>query len=127
MAWRMPTLRGVNHTFSTIVSGGPFVQLLKYVNYVQVSGNGGPATPLMAGATGSGASALMKSLLTADQHKGLDLTTDEWRVFAAWIDCNAPYLGSWESICITPTVERFTDVGDTSPPNGPPVGGGRGR
>lgn len=79
-----------------------FLNLLKHVSYVQVSGHGGPATPLAAYATGSGVSELMK-VIRDDNHKEVKLSTDEWRVFSAWIDCNAPYLGGWESICLTPT------------------------
>ena len=80
-----------------------FVQLLKYVNYVQMGGNVGPATPLPPNATGSRVSKLMKVISEGKQHKELDLNVGEWRAFAAWIDCNAPYLGSWQNICITPT------------------------
>jgi hypothetical protein len=80
-----------------------FVQLLRYVSYVQMGGNSGPATPLPANATGSRVSKLMKIISEGKQHKELDLNVGEWRAFAAWIDCNAPYLGSWQDICITPT------------------------
>ena len=27
---------------------------------------------------------------------GKDLTPDEWRAFSDWIDCNAPYYGSYD-------------------------------
>jgi hypothetical protein len=84
-----------------------FLNLLKYVKYVQVSGNGGPATPLAAGATGSGASALMKILTETRQHRDLNLSRDEKRVFSAWIDCNAPFLGGWSNICIKPTAQMI--------------------
>jgi len=94
-----------------------FLNLIQHVSYVQVSGNGGPATPLAAYATGSGASDLMKILRNED-HKNLELTTDEWRTFAAWIDCNAPYIGDWKRICIKPT-GKPAPVFDGPKPSGP--------
>jgi hypothetical protein len=35
-----------------------------------------------------------------NDHYNVKLDIQEWRALAAWIDCNAPYYGSWEEIKI---------------------------
>jgi len=70
-----------------------FAALLKFVNYVQVGGYAGGNLPLDAYATGSARSKLMQVLKQG--HRDVKLTRDEWRAFAAWIDCNAPFYGGW--------------------------------
>jgi len=79
-----------------------YLNLLKYVSYVQVGGHYGVKVPLAPNATGSRASRLMKLLKSG--HSDVKLSTDEWRAFAAWIDCNAPYYGSWAEVCSKPTM-----------------------
>lgn len=87
-----------------------FLHLLAYVSYVQMGGNKGPATPLPPNATGSRVSKLMKIIAEDKQHEKLELSIGEWRAFTAWIDCNAPYLGSWQNICISPTGKMPANV-----------------
>ena len=77
-----------------------FLNLLKYVSYIKVGGYEGEKLPLAVRATGSGASELMKIL--KNDHYNTKLDIDQWRALAAWIDCNAPYLGSWDEISIAP-------------------------
>ena len=77
-----------------------FLNLLEHVSYVRLSGYDGGNLPLPAYATGSHESSLMRIL--ADGHHGVELGLDEWRLLAAWIDCNAPFLGSYDRIDITP-------------------------
>ncbi len=77
-----------------------FLNLLEYVSYVRLSGYDGGNLPLPAYATGSHASQLM--MLLENGHQGVELDLDEWRLLAAWIDCNAPFLGSYGRIDITP-------------------------
>ena len=73
-----------------------FLKLLGYVSYIRVGGYQGEKLPLEAGATGSRKSKLM-ALLKAG-HQGVKLDQSEWRAFAAWIDCNAPFYGSWNEV-----------------------------
>jgi hypothetical protein len=78
-----------------------FLNLLKYVSYIKVGGYEGEKLPLAVRATGSGASRLMQ-ILKKDHYK-VKLNIQQWRALAAWIDCNAPYYGSWKEIKIQPT------------------------
>lgn len=71
-----------------------FVNLIKHVNFTKLSGYGGGNLPLAPYAVGSHRSALIK-LLDGGHYK-VKLTGDERRALVAWIDCNAPYLGSWD-------------------------------
>ena len=75
------------------------MNLLKYVEYVRLSSYDGGNVPMPVFATGSFKSRLMRIL--KDGHYDVSLTVDEWRALAAWIDCNAPYLGSWADIDIS--------------------------
>ena len=79
-----------------------FLKLLNYVKYVQVGsyGNHDPSIlfPSPANSIGSRASKLMKILKKG--HKEVNLNIDEWRAFAAWIDCNAPYYGDFSDVVI---------------------------
>lgn len=81
---------GPQHTVST-----SFLALLPHVRYVTMNGYGGPKLPLPPYATGSGVSPLM-ALLRDGQHHGVELDRDEWQALATWIDCNAPYYGSYD-------------------------------
>ena len=74
-----------------------FLKLLGYVSYVKVGGHRGIRLPLGVNATGSRVSKLMKILADGGHYK-VKLTSDEWRAFAAWIDCNAPFYGGWDEI-----------------------------
>jgi len=76
-----------------------FLKLVGYVSYVKVGGYPGRRLPLATNATGSRASKLMKILADGGHYK-VKLKTDEWRAFAAWIDCNAPFYGGWDEIVI---------------------------
>lgn len=78
-----------------------FLNLVEYVDYIQVGGYQGEKMPLASNATGSRRSELMK--LLADGHYDISLDISQWRTLAAWIDCNAPYYGDWENIIITPS------------------------
>ena len=49
---------------------------------------------------GSFVSPLMHRL--KDSQCGKGLTLDEWRAFAAWIDLNAPYYGSYDDDFLAP-------------------------
>ncbi|MDI9602361.1 MAG: hypothetical protein QM328_09465 [Acidobacteriota bacterium] len=80
---------GPQHFVST-----SFLALLPHVEYVTMNGYGGPKLPLPPYATGSAASPLM-ALLRAG-HYDVRLGPDEWHALAAWIDCNAPYYGSYD-------------------------------
>ncbi len=68
-----------------------FLNLIKYVSYIRVGAYEGSTTPLKPYATGSSQSKLMKML--AKGHSKVKLSSAEWRAFAAWIDCNAPFYG----------------------------------
>jgi hypothetical protein len=71
-----------------------FLNLLPHVSYEKLTGHGGRKLPLPPRAVGSGASPLMEML--AEGHGGVELPLDDWRALAAWIDCNAPYYGSYD-------------------------------
>jgi len=87
--------QGRQHAVST-----SFVNLLKYVKYVTSGGHHGIKLPLAANApVGSRQSPLMTVL--AKGHYNVKLPIDQWRAMAAWIDCNAPYYGTWDDICFT--------------------------
>ena len=73
-----------------------FLSLLEYISYIRVGGYQGEKLPLPPNATGSRQSKLMK--LLKHGHYEVELSMAEWRAFAAWIDCNAPYYGSWDEI-----------------------------
>ena len=76
-----------------------FLKLLGYVSYVTVGGHQGVRLPLAVNATGSRTSKLMKVLANGGHYK-VKLKVDDWRAFAAWIDCNAPFYGGWDEIVI---------------------------
>ncbi len=86
-----------------------FLNLIKHVSYIRVGGYQGDKLPLRPYATGSHESELMKTL--AKGHYGVSLKLDDWRAFAAWIDCNAPYYGDWDSIVIHPTIGSIARTG----------------
>ena len=71
-----------------------FVELLPHVRYLQFTGHAGRKLPLDPYGVGSAVSPLMQML--RDGHHGVDLPLDDWRAFAAWIDLNAPYYGSYD-------------------------------
>lgn len=75
-----------------------FLNLLKHVSYIRIGGYQGEKLPLPPNATGSRQSKLMK--LLGNGHYDVDLDLAEWRALAAWIDCNAPYYGSWDEVLI---------------------------
>jgi hypothetical protein len=77
-----------------------FLKLLEYVSYIRVGSYQGEKLPLGVGATGSRQSKLMKILEKG--HYGVSLDISQWRAFAAWIDCNAPYYGGWDEIVLLP-------------------------
>lgn len=93
--WRDPDYGG-QHNVSEA-----FLELLKFVDYVKVSGYDGGNLPLGVLATGSHRSRLMHVLKQG--HYDVTLPIADWRALAAWIDCNAPYLGSWSDIDISKT------------------------
>ncbi len=80
---------GPQHTVTT-----SFLALLPHVSYYQMTAYGGWKTFQPPRTMGSGASALMNRL--RDTSCGKELTPDEWRAFCDWIDCNAPYYGSYD-------------------------------
>jgi len=43
-------------------------------------------------------------------HHKVKLNIQEWRALAAWIDCNAPYYGSWDEIKIETSGEFTSEV-----------------
>ncbi len=116
-------LRGKNHVSAPVgydKDQGPqhlvsdsFLALLKHVSYIRVGGHQGVKLPLPPNATGSRQSRLMK--LLKEGHNKVALTTAEWRAFAAWIDCNAPFYGSWDDIRLPAPGKR------PSSSAGPPV------
>jgi hypothetical protein len=74
----------------------PFLGLLGHVRYIRVGGYQGEKLPLAPYATGSAVSPLMARLRKG--HGGIAVGSAEWRAFAAWIDCNAPFLANWDDI-----------------------------
>lgn len=80
---------GPQHKVST-----SFLALLPHVKYVRVNGYGGEKLPLKPYAYGSAVSPLM-TMLEKDHHK-VKLNAADWQAIAAWIDCNAPYFGSYD-------------------------------
>ena len=87
--------QGPQHHVST-----SFLKLLEYVEYMKAGGYGdhNPAVlvPSKANSPGSRISKLMKLLQKG--HHNVELSVDEWRALAAWIDCNAPYYGDFDKI-----------------------------
>ena len=71
-----------------------FVNLLPHVDFTRLSGYGGEKTPLGSHVVGSHRSQLFKTLDAG--HYGVKLNAEDRRRLAAWIDCNAPYLGDWD-------------------------------
>ena len=88
--------QGRPHAVST-----SFLNLLKYVKYTTMGGHYGEKLPLPANALGSRQSSLMKTLRKG--HYNVKLPLARWRAIAAWIDCNAPYYGTWDEICFSST------------------------
>ncbi len=75
-----------------------FMNLLPHVSYIRVGGYQGEKLPLAPNATGSRQSSLIKMLKRGHNKVALDLS--DWRALAAWIDCNAPFYGSWDEIVL---------------------------
>ncbi len=75
---------------------GAFLALLPHVSYVRLGGYHGEKLPLPTGRSGSSASRLM-ALLRAGHHQ-VKLPPADWQALAAWIDCNAPYYGSYDDL-----------------------------
>ena len=80
---------GPQHTVST-----SFLALLPHVKYVKLTGQLGQKLPLEPYAVGSAVSPLMTVLKKG--HYEVALNSADWRALAAWIDCNAPYFGSYD-------------------------------
>ena len=80
---------GPQHTVSEA-----FLNLLPHVSYYVLEGHRGLKTFQPPRSFGSYVSPLMKRL--KETPCGKDLTQDEWRAFSDWIDCNAPYYGSYD-------------------------------
>ncbi len=80
---------GPQHSVST-----SFLSLLPHVKYLKFTGHSGLKLPLKPYAVGSAVSPLMH-MLKKGHHK-VELTQADWRALAAWIDCNAPYFGSYD-------------------------------
>jgi hypothetical protein len=78
-----------------------FLALQPHVKQVTVGGYAGAKLPLAPYAVGSAVSPLMK--LLKDGHGKVKLPLADWQALAAWIDCNAPYYGSYDDIVTTPT------------------------
>ena len=64
------------------------------MKYVQVTGYAGRKLPLKPYEVGSAASPLMQMLRKG--HHEVKLPPADWQALAAWIDCNAPYYGSYD-------------------------------
>ena len=77
-----------------------FLALQSRVKQVTVGGYAGTKLPLAPYAVGSAVSPLMK--LLKEGHGKVDLPLADWQALAAWIDCNAPYYGSYDEIVVTP-------------------------
>jgi hypothetical protein len=92
-----------------------FLNLLRYVSYVKVGGHQGIRLPLAVGATGSRVSSLMKTLANGGHYK-VKLPIGDWRAFAAWIDCNAPFYGGWDKIVIGKKAPRRRPKKPVVPP-----------
>lgn len=71
-----------------------FVALLPHVSYYQLTGYRGFKVFQSPRAVGSSASPLMKRL--KETPCGESLTQEQWRAFSDWIDCNAPYYGTYD-------------------------------
>lgn len=80
---------GPQHTVST-----SFLGLLQHVKYVRVTGYIGQKLPLKPYEVGSAVSPLMQMLRKG--HNKVKLSEADWQALAAWIDCNAPYFGSYD-------------------------------
>lgn len=79
-----------------------FLALLPYVRYVKVTGYAGEKLPLAPYAYGSAVSPLMKMLKAG--HNRVKLPAADWQALAAWIDCNAPFIGGYdEEIAVAAT------------------------
>ena len=77
-----------------------FAALVPHVSYYQLTSNGGFKTFQPPHSMGSGVSALTKRL--TDTQCGKALTPEERRAFCDWIDCNAPYYGSYDEDFLAP-------------------------
>lgn len=87
---------GPQHLVST-----SFLALVpKHVSYYPVSSNQGKKTFQPPRSVGSFTSPLMHRL--KETQCGKKLAPEEWRAFAAWIDLNAPYYGSYDDDFLTP-------------------------
>lgn len=94
---------GPQHTVST-----SFLGLLSHVKYVRVTGYSGQKLPLKPYEVGSSASPLMQILRKG--HYDVKLPDADWQALAAWIDCNAPYFGSYDdSLLESVTREEKTE------------------
>ncbi|MDO4629234.1 MAG: hypothetical protein Q4C70_08640 [Planctomycetia bacterium] len=76
-----------------------FAELVKYVSYYKMTSYKGKKTFQAPRSFGSGVSPLMNRL--RDTPCGENVTEDEWRAFSDWIDCNAPYYGSYDEDFLT--------------------------
>jgi len=79
---------GPQHTVSDA-----FLALLPHVRYVKVTGYAGEKLPLAPYAYGSAVSPLTKMLKAG--HNRVKLPAADWQALAAWIDCNAPFIGDY--------------------------------
>lgn len=76
-----------------------FLALLKHVKYCdRIGGYGGEKLPLAPYAVGSAVSPLMRMLKRG--HQGVTLPKADWEALASWIDCNAPFYGSYDEALI---------------------------
>ena len=80
---------GPQHKVST-----SFLEVLKHVKVLRFTGYAGRKLPLDAYEVGSAVSPLMQMLKKG--HKDIKLSDADWQALAAWIDCNAPYFGSYD-------------------------------
>jgi len=85
-------LRASSHRrWMTVPMSQAYFRLRRYIKHAPIH------TYLLApGTFGSGQSKLMHHL--GKGHKDVKLTATEWRLLAAWIDCNAPYLDRYEVV-----------------------------
>ena len=96
---------GSQHTVST-----SFLALLQQVRYVRVNAYGGEKLPLKPYAYGSAASPLMQMLQKG--HHEVKLAATDWGALAAWIDCNAPYYGSYDDDFLARTPAAPAQAGE---------------
>ncbi len=93
---------GPQHTVST-----SFLALLKFVKYIKVTGYAGAKLPLKPYACGSAVSPLMQILKNG--HHGVKLPDGDWQALAAWIDCNAPFFGSYDDELLATRISTAAD------------------